>query len=106
MYGMNKLKLDYIRKNGYANLRCRWAPGCPDEIQPFRDHGDMQIETMLDKKYLCESQIRRVWPEIFPGIETPKLIAAPCCAQFAVTRDQVHKRPIEDYMHFHKWLKE
>src|ERR1700761_6129617 len=30
------LNLDFIRRTGYANLRCILNPGCPDEIQPFR----------------------------------------------------------------------
>lgn len=30
------LKIDFIQQTGYANLRCILSPGCPAEIQPFR----------------------------------------------------------------------
>ena len=41
---------------------------------------------------------------MFPGIEIPEEIAAPCCAQFAVTREQVLKRPKEDYERYYRWV--
>ena len=31
-------------------------------------------------------------------------IASACCAQFAVSREQVRKRPIEDYIVLRDWL--
>ena len=31
-------------------------------------------------------------------------IASACCAQFAVSREQVLKRPIEDYMKIRQWV--
>ena len=44
------------------------------------------------------------WATMFPDVELPQKIGAPCCAQFAVTREQVLKRPLEDYERIHKWL--
>ena len=34
----------------------------------------------------------------------PHVIGTPCCAQFAVSRDQVRKRPLEFYVGALKWL--
>jgi hypothetical protein len=31
-------------------------------------------------------------------------IASACCAQFAVSRDQVLKRPLEDYVKIRQWV--
>ena len=30
--------------------------------------------------------------------------AAACCAQFAVSKEQVLKRPVEDYIRFRDWI--
>lgn len=41
---------------------------------------------------------------LLQSTDNPTEIAAACCAQFAVSRDQVLKRPVEDYMHFRDWV--
>jgi hypothetical protein len=113
------LRLDFVERNGYVNLRCNWNPGCKI------DH--------RKNKHVTED----VWREIFTGTSTPPLnetalvsddkfpssltqskaeaqipssipkeVGAACCAQFAVSRDQILKRPVEDYIHFRRWLME
>ncbi|KAJ5223457.1 hypothetical protein N7468_007999 [Penicillium chermesinum] len=37
-------------------------------------------------------------------LRKPDLIGAACCAQFAVSRSQVHRRPRDDYVKFRQWL--
>ena len=46
------------------------------------------------------------WPHLaFTGDEeVPQIIAAACCAQFAVSREQILERPLEDYVRYHQWL--
>ncbi|KAJ5908264.1 hypothetical protein N7495_000946 [Penicillium taxi] len=104
---MRMLQLDFVQKNGYANLRCNWNPGC--------------MESGRVNRHVTSE----VWWEIFVGTSTPPLnqsspfetetsgqkylhppthIAAACCAQFAVTKDQVRKRPRDDYVKFRQWL--
>ena len=34
----------------------------------------------------------------------PGQLGVACCAQFAVSRLQVWRRPIEDYRHFQRWV--
>lgn len=44
------------------------------------------------------------WEELFPGEELPRTIASQCCAQFAVTRNAIWRRPVEDYVRMRRWL--
>ena len=37
-------------------------------------------------------------------MQIPQRVGAACCAQFAVSRDQVLKRPREDYVKFRDWV--
>ncbi|PGH18308.1 hypothetical protein AJ79_00647 [Helicocarpus griseus UAMH5409] len=110
---MRTLRLDYVQHAGYVNLRCNWNPGCK-KAHRINKH-------VTDK----------VWQEIFRGTSTPPVnqtsstttrpiggliardirpmekpaeVGAACCAQFAVSRDQVLKRPLEDYIQFRNWV--
>lgn len=104
---MQNLQTGFVEQNGYANLRCNWNPGCKTDHR-FNSHVTDEI-----------------WWDIFQGTSTPPLnmsspyevsevdqnyirkpdqIAAACCAQFAVSKDQVRRRPHEDYVQFRQWL--
>ncbi|CAG8247630.1 unnamed protein product [Penicillium olsonii] len=91
---VQRLQLDYLRKAGYVNLRCDWSPGCPDEVQPFRQMAGRTTELAF----------AGAWMRIFNNTDVPEMVATPCCAQFAVTREQVLKRPRSDYENYHHWL--
>ncbi|KAK1140694.1 hypothetical protein N8T08_010007 [Aspergillus melleus] len=111
---MRSLQLDFVRQNGYVNLRCNWNPGCKAAHRINRH------------------VTNTVWQEVFEGTSTPPLnvtisaslaengamdaarnqrflpkpreIGAACCAQFAVSREQVLQRPREDYVKFRQWI--
>ncbi|KAL9024485.1 MAG: hypothetical protein Q9196_006480 [Gyalolechia fulgens] len=101
---LRSLRLDYVRKNGYANLRCNWNPGCKP---PHRKN-----------KHLTPA----VWREVFKGAsqsvfsmngkgvreqdDVPAEVGAACCAQFAVSRERVLQRPRSDYEGFRQWVVE
>lgn len=93
---VQRLQLDYLKQAGYVNLRCDWGPGCPDEVQPFRQ---------LDGR-TTEIAFAGAWIRIFNNTDIPEVVATPCCAQFAVTREQVLARPLSDYQSYHRWLME
>lgn len=93
---LQTLNLDFVRKTGYANLRCQGSPGCPAEIQPWR----------RDEKKPAEMAYGDAWKALFNETWVPVLVAAPCCAQFAVSREQVLKRSRDEYVWFLKWLME
>ncbi|KAF1995981.1 hypothetical protein P154DRAFT_394460, partial [Amniculicola lignicola CBS 123094] len=93
---LRSLNIDFVQKNGYANLRCNWEPGCPAEVQPFRD--------MPKAEDAVGHVIPKAWQELFGNSDVPEVLATPCCAQFAVSRKQVLKRPRSEYKRFHDWL--
>ncbi|CEL00519.1 hypothetical protein ASPCAL00119 [Aspergillus calidoustus] len=110
---LRSLQLDFVQRNGYVNLRCNWNPGCSPKHR--------------NNAHITED----IWTEIFDGTSTPPLnsttsltsndlrtsnplqhkflqfptqIGASCCAQFAVSRDQVLRRPREDYVKIRQWV--
>ena len=97
---VRSLHLDYVRQHGYANMRCIWNPGCPVELQPFmRRHGDSLSEQ-------TERAYGAAWMQLFQTDNStiPEHVATPCCSQFAVSKEQVHKRPLTDYKRMRQWL--
>jgi hypothetical protein len=95
---IRSLNLDYVQRTGFANLRCMLGPGCPAEIMPFRE------EWESDPLRPQERAMAGAWKELFRSENVPQIIATPCCAQFAVSRDQVSKRERAEYMRFATWL--
>ncbi|OQE35443.1 hypothetical protein PENCOP_c013G01829 [Penicillium coprophilum] len=91
---VRRLQLDYLRQVGYLNLRCDWSPGCPDEVQPFRQTAGRTTELAF----------AGAWIRIFNNTNVPEIVATPCCAQFAVTKEQVLQRPRSAYESYHYWL--
>ena len=59
-----------------------------------------------------------MWKDLFAGTskerkapeqtggsgQAPTLVGAACCAQFAVSKDQVLARPLSDYERFREWI--
>lgn len=88
---LETLQIPFVQSNGYVNLRCNWNPGCE---MAHRDNAHVTPE---------------VWQDVFEGTTTDKYqfpikVGAACCAQFAVSKDQVRKRPLSDYNHFRDWI--
>lgn len=93
---IHNLRLDYVREHGYANMRCIHNPGCPDEIQPFRNDPERKYELAFADAYTY----------MFGGnlSTVPQIVGVACCAQFAVSGSQVKVRPKSDYERYRKWL--
>ncbi len=83
---MRTLQLDYVRQNGYVNLRCNWSPGCD-----FKDRQNTHVTP-------------EVWEQLFEGTPFPGEVGAGCCAQFAVSKAQVLRRPQQEYEKYRQWL--
>lgn len=77
-----------MQEAGYVNLRCNWKPGC------------------LPKHYSPNAHVTEgIWGEVFRGNVTwPGQVGQACCAQFAVSREQVLKRPLGEYVGFRQWV--
>lgn len=92
------LRIDTVQKNGYVNLRCIGNPGCPDEVQPFRDPPEGHRTS--------EHAFPEAWRYMFQTDDVPRIVGVACCGQFAVSKTQVHSRPKSDYERYLKWLRE
>ena len=93
---LSNLRRDFVREHGYANLRCNWVPGCPDEMQVHRQpsEGHRAVEHVLEKS----------WQELFNNSNIPEVIGAACCGQFAVSRKQILSHGHGYYVHLRQWL--
>lgn len=95
---LQTLNINFIQSNGYANLRCVNDPGCPHEVMPFRDPPE--------EHRTIEAAMPDAWRDLFNNSNVPQILATPCCAQFAVSSQQVQKRPLEEYKKYYTWLME
>ena len=92
---LQDLRLDTVRARGYVNLRCNDVPGCPAEVEPFRKDLDEEKQANADAYLdMYGSFFNKTRAEMEREIQ---VVATPCCAQFAVSREQILARPKEDY---------
>ena len=108
---LNNLQVPYVQEQGYVNLRCVTEVGCPAEIKPYRLQEKAKDKTktsnteLTDSKDIVENAFLTTYPLFFPDLgDTPETIASPCCAQFAVSRDQIRSKPVRYYIRIREWL--
>jgi len=99
---LKRLNYDRVARLGYMNIRCHSKPGCPDWIHMDRPAIDFDDYNKPEEIYYRKS----VWDEIHPGAQVPPSLSAPCCAQFALSRERVQQVPRERFIHYRKWLLE
>ena len=92
---LQDLRVETVLARGYVNLRCNGIPGCPAEIEPFRKDLDEEKQANADAFLdVYGSFFNKTRAEMEREIP---VVATPCCAQFAVSRQQILARPKEDY---------
>lgn len=92
---LQNLQLPYVVSEGYANLRCVWTIGCPSELKlDQQNHTDKTTQIAYPEAF----------QELFPGEPIPSVVGVACCAQFALTREKIHERSLEDYRRYRQWL--
>ncbi|KAI9838577.1 MAG: hypothetical protein M1819_004889 [Sarea resinae] len=93
---IKRLSSERVSREGYMNMRCHWDPGCPDWMHPGTVDEDInkQEEVLLAKS----------WSELFPLDPIPDILAQPCCAQFALSRDRVQSIPLSRFIFYRDWL--
>ncbi|KAI7546126.1 hypothetical protein KC331_g5809 [Hortaea werneckii] len=87
---------------GYISLRCDWYPSCPAELRP-KGH-DAVVWGNVGLHEDTEKAVSQSWKQLFPNEDLPETIAAPCCAQFAVTRQAILRRSKADFERMRQWL--
>ncbi|KAJ5469393.1 hypothetical protein N7539_009011 [Penicillium diatomitis] len=97
---LENLRYEAVAINGYVNLRCTNKPGCPSTM--FQAH---PVTLDWDYQYLIDQlpQVLGYLLGIDPS-EAPQDIGHQCCAQFAVTRERIQERPLEDYIRILDWV--
>jgi hypothetical protein len=93
---IERLSRQRVWREGFVNMRCSWYPGCPDWMHPGETkQNDFKQEEVL---------IAKSWSEIFPLDEVPTVLAQPCCAQFALSRERIQAKPYAQYVWYRDWL--
>jgi hypothetical protein len=93
---VRRLSSSRVLREGYMNLRCEWNPGCPRWLHPSNPNP----KTMKAE----EPVMAQAWTELFPGIPVPDVLAQPCCAQFALSKQQILSVPQKDLVSYRDWL--
>jgi len=93
---LRRLSPEHVTRLGYMNLRCHWDPGCPAWMHPAA------IEPNTAKKE--EHILAQAWSQLFPLDPIPTVLATPCCAQFAVSRDRIRALPKQRYVYLRDWI--
>lgn len=93
---ISRLSSERVIREGYMNLRCHWHPGCPDWMHPgiVEEDSDKQEQAIMAK----------AWLELFPLEPVPSVLAQPCCAQFAVSKERIRTLPLARYIFYRDWL--
>ena len=98
---INMMRRPYIMEKGYVNSRCDTSPGCPKWIKFDPTPGDHTSHSLR----LADMFTPERWAALFPEAdEMPRYLSAPCCSQFAVTRDIIRRKPKYIYKRLHDWI--
>jgi hypothetical protein len=102
-YELSHLNPLTVQKQGYVSPRC--LSGCenvielPGDVAPLDElkgtRRDVQISSVLHE-FMRDGEGRKM--------KVPEKIAAPCCAQFAVSREAILRKSLETWIALRKWL--
>ncbi|KAL9088541.1 MAG: hypothetical protein Q9159_003031 [Coniocarpon cinnabarinum] len=99
---IRSLRLPHVAEEGFANVRCTWMLGCPNEVKPRLDSTTAGADEY--SRVRVEAAYADAHRHFFPHRPVPTEVGAHCGAQFAMTRDKVQERPRSDYEMYRKWL--
>jgi len=101
---LRTLKLDFVERNGYVNMRCNQNPGC---LKSHLKNAHVTPDVWVDIFSNTSTEINRMSTVTQGGkSNVPLELGAACCAQFAVSREAVLRRPQADYERFREWILE
>lgn len=90
------LSVEHVQKEGYAPLVCPSVKECEDAIKPFRSPSD-EFRTL-------EVQMAKAWQGLFNNTDVPDMLAGAGGKEFVVSKEQVRKRKVEEYVRYWEWL--
>lgn len=100
---LSELRFETVLERGYVNLRCLEKPGCPVAIRTDPDDPNLDFLAELAYPHLYAGFFNMTVDEVKQQVP---VVGAHCCAQFAVSRAQVHKRPKAEYEWFISLIEE
>ncbi|KAL5358778.1 hypothetical protein BJX96DRAFT_173759 [Aspergillus floccosus] len=98
---VRRLRSEYVAERGYANLRCQHDPGCPAHVRL-----DPTTGAAVDGSVPEAAVLGDAWTALFPEDAVPRVLAQPCCSQFAVAAETVRRVPLLEYVAYRRWLLE
>ena len=93
---VRRLNSDYVTREGYMNMRCHWAPGCPEWL-----HSGNPQESLEKQE---EVVLSNSWNELFPSETLPAALAQACCAQFAISKERILSIPLSRFIFYRDWI--
>jgi hypothetical protein len=97
---ISSLQTPFVQSSGFANLHCPTSKSrttCNNKV--------LNSEKPSYELRTLETQIVDVWKECFgEGIQTPARIASVLGSEFVVSREQMKKRSVEEYLKLWSWL--
>lgn len=93
---ITRLNSDRVVHEGYFPLRCHTQPGCSDNLHLNRtDENSNKPE---------ETVFKQVWSDLHPFDPLPATLSAPCCGQFAASRQSILAFPLSQYIAWRDWI--
>lgn len=102
---VTRLRPEYILEAGYASARCLKNRENVIKLEGGQP-GDWDMFARLDRKTHLVTLLDAFLEPDKGETEIPPRIAAPCCAQFAVSRDRVRSRSKEWWQALREWVVE
>lgn len=96
LFALSRLDIEQAHQRGYVNLRVDWDQACPTRIDTSKTEDESDIS---EEPYISEAFTANFGP-----VEVPRTFAGPCCSQFAVTREAIHKHPRSQFKRSMDWL--
>ncbi|KAF1839149.1 hypothetical protein BDW02DRAFT_514881 [Decorospora gaudefroyi] len=93
---IRRLQVPFIQSSGFAILNCPSTETCNNLARPFRSPSH-ELRTL-------EVSMPKVWVRVFGNITMAEELATPPSTEFAVSRAQVQKRDVEEYLRAWTWL--
>lgn len=87
---LSRLHLSQVLIQGYADLRCVWTLGCLSKIALLIEaEAGAPAFNSASSEARAGSSYKSAFEELFPSFMVPDIVAAPGCAQFAVTAERI-----------------
>jgi hypothetical protein len=100
-YALNHLDLNEVLRRKYLNLGLSWQSACPNWINTSITIESPEFNPELKAE---EPFVKKAFIDNFPSDPVPEILSAPCCSQFAVTKEAIHLLPREQYKKSVNWI--